>query len=1168
MVSRKVIALNDSSVESRNLAEEMVLDASDIAKMGRDALTAVGGKNYNMAIINNIEGVRGAQYRAVTAHAYNQHLDTRFIDPSKMTEYVESAISEFNAADGLEQPTFIMNKGLEYKTANNEGEALEGRVTIREFIKDRIEKTKTILAQENLDPQEKYNAMQSLSIASQIAIMAVDMPEELLNDISKSYTSINAELGTTEVKVAVRSSAVGEDSDDAAFAGAQDTYLMISGEENVALHVQRNFASGFNIRSLEYRLSQIDKEIEEKGTSLADALDKFDFDNIAVSVVIQQMINSGARDGSGKAGTMFSIDPASGLEGVVNIEANFGVGETVVGGEVTPDNYLVTNDGKLVVKTLGPKDVMMVNKEGAIGTELIKTPENKIYEWVLNEAEIAELTRMAKAVADHYGRYMDMEFAIDDTGIYLVQARPETNFNEMRAENPNLIPMRRTEVPESDAKKAEALITGDGASKGAATGTVRYVTEITPETFKVFKKGDILVAERTDPDFLPLFKLAGAVVANVGGRTSHAAITSRELNIPAVIGVNNLEALKAMDGKQVTVDGTRGTIFDGELRLEVAGTDIDTAVINKNFQTDTSVGLILADVDGAKSLSGLKKVDDFKVGLLRAEFVLGAIGVHYKALKAYDAGVFDKILALDANGGLKPAIAEIEAKIQRIDDAFDAGMVPEESVTEAEELLLEQVKIGQAKFGDDYLDQVIKTQSEIGTRLLTTGYKTGKEFYIQNLSQQVALFARSFDGKDVIYRTTDYKSNEYEGLMGGALYEDDEDNPMLGYRGVSRGIDTWEMEAFNKARQDYGADNLHMMFPFVRKESEMLDTITSARAYLSDETDKGLKFYVMAEIPSVAQNPHAFLKYVDGFSIGSNDLTQGYLMTDRDSAKLQATYDEEDPSLVEATLSIIFSAIHEGKEVGYCGMGVSNSEFIAAMVSVAGISSASVTPDVYAKTKEGIHNMEAQGVTVETLGQWMNDFKTTEMFTAIDKVRARGFFDIPTISTPEEAYTWLLSAKRIANEQMLSENASKQAKGRMALKLLGQVTEPIVKANVDYSAIVDKALNTAGFTSAREYSHVLNSQRMLNERMEELMEVMKRKHGKFNHSTTFFKKVKFVFNRMKTIQRELSILKTKVDEGTATTEESTEFNRLTELNGYMDSIKNDIKYWADVFNIK
>ncbi len=1038
-----------NAMEKSIIVQKNVLSGAEIEKLGRTGLELVGGKNYNLAILENLVGVNTAAFCAVSATAYNKHLDNAIVDFITLNQFIENAIAEYGSQD-LSQPKFVYKKGKEYRKVHSEGISGEKGITIRQFINSKIAETKKILAEKGNDEAALYDAKISLSITAQIAILSVEMSEDIKSDIAAGYKDICDRSNIENVEVAVRSSAVGEDSDDAAFAGAQDTYVYIYGTDNVIEHVQRDFASGFNVRSLEYRISQINKAIEkarvkakkageqfDEAATRARALRSFDFDNIAVSVVLHRMVHST------KAGTVFTVETNTGMAGVVQIDVNYGIGESVVGGLTTPDNILRGFDGKLRVRTLGAKEIKIIRNEDGVGSHETETSGEERISWVLSKEEEDEILRMAVIIHKKYGKYMDIEFAIDDSGIYMVQARPETNWNEVMELYPGIIPMRKKEVTDAALKLAvkDKLIlkTADGASAGAATGEVKFINEINKEAFVNFRKGDILVAERTDPDFLPLMNIAGAIVANVGGRTSHAAITSRELNIPAVIGVGDLDLLKSLDGKEITVDGSNGHLISGSVALEEKGEDIDTNIIKNNYPTNTSVGLILADVNAAKKLSQLKNIPDFKVGLLRAEFVLGAIGVHYQALKAYDANIFDSLYELINNGGIKELVCSLCEKNS-------------EEITEEEHLLIAMYGTGGANNGEKLLEVLEKTKIEIEIRLLVAGYGSGHEFYTEMLSQQIALFAKAFDGKDVIYRTTDYKSNEYQGLLGGTLFEPDEDNPMLGFRGVSRGIDAWEAEAFKKARDQYGAINLHIMLPFVRTEQELIETTASLQASGIERGDKGLKLFVMAEIPSVGQNPRSFLRQIDGFSIGSNDLTQGVLMTDRDLAKLQAVYDEEDPSVVQQMLAIIFEAIRQGKEVGFCGMGVSNSPFIAAFCAVAGITSASVTPDVYEKTKIRVHDIESSGISVKTLGSWMQKDKMAKMGAAIEQLVGNSVLNsqeaAPLKESALKAYRWAKATLRDA-----------YAEGDKATELaLTKATKPIVQALQDYTILVAGAL--------------------------------------------------------------------------------------------------------------
>ncbi len=1093
----------------------------------------------------------------------------------------------------LEQPKFVYEKGLEYRRSNKEAKEMASDVvTIRQYITSQITKSKDVLNKElrKKEPaqQKIYRCKAKLSIAAQIAILAVEMDDATQDDIAKAYDDLNNELiSSGKLKkgdnciVAIRSSAVGEDSEDAAFAGAQDTFLNIFGREEVINHTQRDFASGFNIRALEYRLSQIDKEIKEKGTTREKAFEKFDFDNIAVSVVIQRMINSG----KGKAGTAFSLDPTSGLRNLVYIDSNFGYGETVVGGLTNPDNDIISFDGKLHVYSVGNKDVMMVNDtQAGIGTMLVDTPPNKRYVKVLTKEEVLDISKQVQAIKKHYNNMeVDTEFAIDEDGDrYIIQARPETNYNELDKIAPGIILMRRMEVEPNAAKISNVLINGAGASVGAATGSCRYITKemvTSGGAFNIFKKGDILIADRTDPDFLPLFNLAGAVVSNVGGRTSHAAITSRELNIPAVIGVGDIELLKSLDGQTVTVDGSGGNLYAGALKLIEIGEDIDTNRIIEAYPTKTSIGLILADVNQAKRLSQLKNIPDFKVGLLRAEFVLGAIGIHYEALKAYDEGLFDEIISMIKQDKLKETLNTIKHKIQKQDHPITTTPM----LTDKEKLINSMINIGMPRFksNDDFIKHLEITKQDIALRLKIYGFKTGHDFYVNTLCQQIALFAKAFEGKDVIYRTTDYKSNEYQGLIGGFLFEEDEDNPMLGWRGVSRLIDPWEIEAFIKARKEQGATNLHIMFPFVRTEKEMMETIALTRAHGLRRGDDGLKMFVMAEIPSIASIPHSFLKHVDGFSIGSNDLTQGILMTDRDSQKLQGTYDEEDPAVIKSILGLIFAGIKKGKEVGFCGMGVSNSEFIASTVAIAGITSASATADVYAKVKENIFNSEKKGIQVWQLGDWMNVYKLQEMQKALLELRNTGFFStfpkIQTDFTPEQAMAWVHNALQHAHERRVAYyrigNDQEVGRADKSILYIKKHLKAIIQANIDWNQIVREALYTAGFKGDAEYySQYLRYIRTFDKRMERMFNLIPPSHP-FNHSTIFSGKIKYLLQRLNTLPNEIELQQSIVDSAEAEqdtqhlVEARNDMNQLLAISSELQLLSDDLIAFAEELNI-
>ena len=534
-------------------------------------------------------------------------------------------------------------------------------------------------------------------------------------------------------------------------------------------------------------------------------------------------------------------------------------------------------------------------------------------------------------------------------------------------------------------------------------------------------KGDVLAAERTDPDMVPGMRVASAIMADVGGDTSHAAITSRELGIAAVIGIQRAHILRALDGTEVTVDGTRGRVYRGLLPLNQVGGEMD---ISKLPITKTKVGLVLADVGQALFLSRLRDYPQFEVGLLRAEFMLGNIGVHPKALEAFDNGELNsvveaKLKELDTklskimreqmaaglivfNFNVREYVGEITGISKELADVAetDGNLGPEEILiqhrrmreldhkldqhmelasnrleiiktsadlaehikiimgydnelallspndpeapkrqAEIEASIEEQVgKVKSLPIVEHVLDNIRRLREEVGLRsglkkemddiqnlpdkirsiIKSRGFRTGKEHYVQTLAQNLALFAMAFYGKPITYRTTDFKSNEYRNLLGGNLFEHIEANPMLGYRGVSRNIHDWEIEAFKLARGVYGGRNLRLMLPFVRT----LEEARSMRCYLDQvhklkSDEDGLKIILMSELPSNAILSKQFISEFDGFSIGSNDMTQMVLATDRDNSRLSHIYDEEDPAVIWAILVTIFTGQKYCKKIGF-----------------------------------------------------------------------------------------------------------------------------------------------------------------------------------------------------------------------------------------------------------
>ncbi|MDR2162003.1 MAG: phosphoenolpyruvate synthase, partial [Desulfovibrio sp.] len=984
----------------------------------------------------------------------------------------------------------------------------------------------------------------------------------------------------------------GEDSRKKAFAGLQDTYLNMYGPEQVVTAYHWDCASAYNLRSMTYRREAVLDAIalaEETGDdSLAQQAKKeWAVENTSLSVCIMRMINPVI------SGTAFAADTATGCRGtarkdLVSIDASYGLGEAVVGGMVTPDKYYVfsRDDGhEVVIRQMGCKDLKIVYDDGG-GTRKVRVPDHEATRWALSIVHAEAVARGVRAISNAYGGIiMDSEFCIDASDVlWFVQARPETRWNEEFELHPHIIYMRRKEVDPVAASLAEVLLEGNGASRGAGQGTVKFLRSAL-ELNKI-SKGDVLAAERTDPDMVPGMRVASAILADVGGDTSHAAITSRELGIPAIIGIQRVEALRALDGMEVTVDGTSGRVYRGILPLRDVGGEMDLAGLPP---TRTNVGLILADVNQAMFLSRLREIDGFEVGLLRAEFMLGNIGVHPQALEAYDSGELEgiiqrhlqiqeahltKTVRAQLNAGLVYLNIRLREYVGHITGlAGEIAVLTEQEGRGSEEEVLavrRQTRELERKL-DEYmviasrrLDQIKTTvdleahvrlimgfedelslltgndpevvrrrgeidsqvkrmaaqamdipfvrvilddicelredvahrtgivsqrdavrniPEQIGEIIRARGYRSGREHYVQTLAQGLALFAMAFYGKDIIYRTTDFKSNEYRNLLGGLLFEQVEANPMLGWRGVSRNLHDWELEAFKLARGVYGGTNLQIMLPFVRT----LEEARSMRRYLEQvhrlkSGQDGLKIILMAEIPSNAILAKQYLEEFDGFSIGSNDMTQMVLATDRDNAKLAHIYDEEDPAVVWAILVTIFSGQKYGKKVGFCGQGVSNSTIIRGLVAIAGIASASVVPDTFYQTKLDMAEVENENIPTQALGNWLSKQHLALLHRMMEE---HGYGHIlKKYNRAEDLLEWYEGElNRLQEHLRESLDTSKERFYRQELETFRHnFHKPVLYSNWDWCSLVEDALHQAGFASFEEQTRALERWRAGRER--------------------------------------------------------------------------------------
>lgn len=682
-------------------------------------------------------------------------------------------------------------------------------------------------------------------------------PPDLATAVRGAYRELCRREGRDEVDVAVRSSATAEDLPEASFAGQQETFLNVRGEEALLEACRRCYASLFTDRAISYR--------DQKG---------FDHLQVALSVGVQRMV----RSDRGGAGVLFTLDPESGFRDAVVINAAWGLGENVVRGAVNPDEYVVFKPlldragvRPILAKTLGDKAVKMVYSEGEGGsTRNVPTPEAERHAYVLSDEEILRLARWGCAIEAHYGRPMDVEWAKDGEagGIFVVQARPETVQSQRRAGVPRTFTLKG---------KGRRLLTGLSVGQGIAAGRVcliRHAGDIDR-----FRDGAVLVTGATDPDWVPVMKRAAGIVTDQGGRTCHAAIVSRELGIPAVVGTGRATQV-LRDGQEVTLscaEGAQGAVYEGILEFEAA--EVDLADIP---ETRTRVMMNVANPAAAFRWWWLP-CDG--VGLARMEFIIANhIQVHPLALVYFDE-------------------VEDEAARRRI-------------------------------------------------RELTRGYPDMKEYFVEKLAQGIATVAASRHPRPVIVRTGDFKTNEYADLIGGRAFEPREENPMLGLRGASRYYRERYREAFalecralRRVREEMGLRNVIVMIPFCRTPAEADRVLAVMAENGLAHGEDGLQVYVMCEIPSNVILAEEFARRFDGFSIGSNDLTQLVLGVDRDASDLAHLFDERDEAVKRMIRSVIDAAHRSGRTVGICGQAPGDHpEFVDFLVE-AGIDSISVDPD-------------------------------------------------------------------------------------------------------------------------------------------------------------------------------------------------------------------------------
>lgn len=674
-----------------------------------------------------------------------------------------------------------------------------------------------------LEPVDINNSRQLQEVAAEIMklIAGADMPPEIASAIEGAYIKMG------RGHVAVRSSATAEDLPDASFAGQQRTFLNIEGEKEVVVAVQECWASLFEARAIFYRAEQ-----------------NYDHFKVGIAVPVQRMVQSEV------SGVMFTLEPVSSDRTKIAIEAIIGLGEMVVSGDVTPDTYIVNkNTLQIISRQIARQEWKLVrdeNRAGADGDINIKLPltADEQAQQKITDDEIVTLAKMGKRLEEHYQFPQDIEWAREDGHIFIVQTRPVTTIREQSGDV-------------GPAITAPVLLSGAPASPGIAVGPVKIVADIS-QIDKV-NYGDILVAEMTTPDFVPAMKRAAAIVTNRGGRTAHAAIVSRELSIPCVVGTSEAMAI-LKDGQIVTVDGTSGKVYSGEVAIATRRKAPNRVPI----KTKTKLLVNLAQPDLVDRVSSY---DVDGVGLLRAEFMVAQIGEHPRYMISQNRG-------------------------------------------------------------NEFVDK---------------------------LSQGMTAFARAFYPRQVVYRTTDFKTNEYRDLKGGEEYEDVEENPMIGYRGATRYItdpETFklELEAIKRVRKEY--NNLWMMIPFVRTVAGLKQVLAIIDAEGLKRADD-FKIWMMVEVPSNIILLEKFIAAgIDGISIGSNDLTQLILGIDRDNENLARIFDERDEAVMASLEKAVTTARKMGITSSICGQAPSVYPEVTEKLVGWGITSVSVSPDMIDQTRE------------------------------------------------------------------------------------------------------------------------------------------------------------------------------------------------------------------------
>jgi len=787
--------------------------------------------------------------------------------PEYILKYSEIISSDVNVVGGKNASLGEMVRYLSPKGINIPDGFATTSAAFRYFIEyNKLEAPLNKLLSK-LD-REGYKNLEDTGAKARALFMTATMPKDLSEQIVSAYDLL---CEGSEVALAVRSSATAEDLPQASFAGQHESYLNVKGQPNVVKAVQKCFASLYTDRAIKYR--------EDNG---------FEHSKVALSAGVQVMV----RSDKGCSGIGFTLEPESGFRNLVHLSGVWGLGENIVQGTVTPDEYFVFKPSlkakkkAIIQKNIGEKSLTMIydNDTEDTTTLNVNTPQNLRELFVLNDDEVTRLAEWALLIEDHYQAPMDFEWAKDGiTGkMYIVQARPETVHSQKR----NLV-VHEYKLTE----KGNLLTAGEAIGSKIVSGIARVLHS--PEESNKLQAGEIVVTELTSPDWDPILKKSAGIITNKGGRTSHASIVAREMGVPAIVGTGNATEL-IKDGDLVTIccaEGKTGNVYAGKLNWKENEFDVSTIQMPRH----TKPMLIAGDPGKAFKMSFYPNEG---VGLMRMEFIINdTVQVHPMALVKFD----------------------------------------------------------------QITDQATKDK----ITALTRNYPDKQQYFIDKLSQGIATIAAAFYPKDVIVRMSDFKTNEYAGLLGGKDFEPIEENPMIGFRGASRYYNPLyqqgfrlECEAIKVVRDEMGLTNVKLMIPFCRTVEEGKKVIAVMHEYGLTQKENGLEIYVMAEIPSNVIQAEDFAAIFDGFSIGSNDLTQLTLGIDRDSAIISGLFSEQNKA-AKAMISMVIQKAKAAKtKIGLCGQAPSDYPEFAQFLVEEGIDSISFNPDALLKGIENICKAE------------------------------------------------------------------------------------------------------------------------------------------------------------------------------------------------------------------